>query len=96
MDGWREIEFRDIPSRSEFEELTLELMRQGITNSDRIRDKIRQDRKLILQKAKGYWNDNPSEKFINEHAWVLEDLIVRRVIEKISDKEYRLPVRHQT
>ena len=90
MEEWREIQYSDIPSRSEFEGLTLAMMRQGMTNSDRVRDKICQERKLILQKPKGHWNENPSEKFVNEHAWVLEDLVVRHRIEKISEKEYRL------
>jgi hypothetical protein len=95
MDDWREIQYADIPSRGEFESLTIAMMGQGITNSDRIRDQIRRDRKLILQKPKGQWNDNPSEKFVNEHAWVLEDLMVRRVIERLSDKEYRLSTPNQ-
>jgi hypothetical protein len=90
MDGWRPIEFPDVPSRSEVEELTLELMRQGMTNSVRMRDKIRRDRKLIVQKAKGRWNENPSDKFVNQHVWALEELVVRGVIEKLSEKEYRL------
>ncbi len=95
MDDWREIQYSDIPSRSELENLTIAMMRRGITNSDRMRDQIRRDRKLILQKPKGLWNNNPSEKFVNEHAWVLEDLMVRRVVEKLSDKEYRLSGRDQ-
>jgi hypothetical protein len=95
MEDWRAIQYSDIPSRSEFERLTIAMMRQGITNSDRMRDKIRQDRKLIIQKPKGHWNENPSEKFVNEHAWVLEDLVVRHVIEKLSDKEYRLSIGSQ-
>jgi len=90
MDDWREIQYADIPSRSEFESLTIAMMRQGITNSDQMRDQIRRDRKLILQRPKGQWNDNPREKFVNKHAWVLEDLMVRRVVEKLSDKEYWL------
>ena len=55
-----------------------------------MRDKIRQDRKLIIQRPKGHWNDNPSEKFVTEHAWVLEDLVVRKVIENLAEKEYGL------
>ena len=89
---WRHIEFSDIPSREEFENLTLDLLRRGVTNSDRMRDEIRRQRKLILTRATGNWNDTPSDKFVNEHAWVLEDLVVRNVIEKIAEKEYRLRV----
>ena len=87
---WRPIEFPDIPSRTEFEQFTLDFLRQGITNSDRMRDEIRMTRKLILKKSTGNWNATPSDKFVNEHAWVLEDLVVRKVIERTSEKEYRL------
>ena len=87
---WREIKFEDIPSRKELEQLTLDLMRHGIVNSDRMRDAIRRERRLILSKAKGNWNDTPRDKFVNEQAWVLEDLVVKKVIEKLGKKEYRL------
>jgi hypothetical protein len=87
---WRHIEFGDIPSREEFEELILNQLRQGITNSDRMRDQIRSERKLILKKVRGKWNRTPSDKFVNAHAWALEDLMVRKIIEKTAEKEYRL------
>ena len=87
---WRHIEFGDIPSREEFERLTLNLLRQGITNSDRMRDEIRSGRKLILKKVTGSWNRTPSDKFVNGHAWALEDLVVRKIIKKTTEKEYRL------
>jgi hypothetical protein len=88
--SWRRIEFADIPSRAEFEELTLNLLRRGITNSDRMRDHIRMERQLILKKSTGAWKATPSDKFVNEHAWTLEDLVVRKIIERTSEKEYRL------
>jgi hypothetical protein len=88
--GWRQIEFADIPSRAEFEQLTLELLRRGITNSDQMRNEIRVGRQLILKKSTGTWNATPSDKFVNEHAWTLEDLVVRKIIEKTTEKEYRL------
>jgi hypothetical protein len=47
-------------------------------------------RKLILAPITGMWNENPSNKFVNEHAWVLEDLVVRGVIKKLAYKEYAL------
>jgi hypothetical protein len=87
---WRPIGWDDVPSRDEFERRTLEFLRAGVTNSDRMRDAIRRERKLKFSKITGVWNSSPSDKFVNEHAWVLEDLVVRRVIERISDKEYRL------
>ena len=87
---WRKIEFRDVPTREKFERLTLEMLHQGITNSDRMRDKIRRAQKLILSRATGRWNETPSDKFVNEHAWVLEDLVVRKIITKSAAKEYHL------
>jgi len=32
---------------------------------------IRLKRKLLVRDPKGEWTDNPSERFVNEHAWVL-------------------------
>jgi hypothetical protein len=87
---WRHMEFGDVPSREEFKELTLCLLRQGVTSSDRMRDEIRRQRKLILKKATGKWHETPSDRFVNEHAWVLEDLVVRKIIEKTTEKEYHL------
>jgi hypothetical protein len=66
-------------------------MRSGMkTNSDRMRPEIRAPRKLIVKRATGNWNETPGDKFVNEHTWVLEDLVVWRVIERTGDKEYRL------
>ena len=93
---WRPLEFGDIPSREEFEHLTMNLLRQGIDNSDTMRDEIRRHRKLILQKATGNWNRTPSDKFVNEHAWVLEDLVVRKIIEKTAEKQYRIVAPEET
>lgn len=88
--SWRHIEWKDIPSREEFEELTLNFLRGGITNSDRMRNEIRKARNLSLKRVTGDWNSTPSNKFVNEHAWALENLVVNGTIENISDKEYRL------
>jgi hypothetical protein len=55
-----------------------------------MRDEIRRKRHPIVSRATGKWNDNPIDKFINEHAWGLEDLVVRKRFEKIAEKEYRL------
>jgi hypothetical protein len=55
-----------------------------------MRDAIRRERKLILDRTTGNWNETPSDKFTNEHAWVLEDLVVKRVIKRTAQKEYRL------
>lgn len=87
---WKKIEFQDIPSRDEFTQLTLLLLKRGISNSDKMKNMIRRERRLILTKATGRWNESPSDKFVNEHAWVLEDLVLNKIIEKIAPKEYRL------
>ena len=86
---WRRIEWDDIPTREEFIELTLALIRGGVYNSDRMRDAIRRERRLILSRTTGAWNTNPSDKFVNEHAWALEELVVQGVLECVGQKEYR-------
>lgn len=88
--GWRPIEFADIPSREEFVRLTLDLLGRGITNSDQMRSEISRPLQVIVKKGIGRWNETPSDKFVNEHAWALEDLMVRKIIEKTAEKEYRL------
>jgi hypothetical protein len=55
-----------------------------------MRDEIRKQRRLILSPVTGRWNDNPSNKITNEHAWSLEELVLRKVIERTAEKEYRL------
>ena len=88
---WQPITFTDILTREEFEHMTLQMLYAGITNSDRMRDAITRRRKLILQRSTGQWNDTPSDKFVNEHAWVLSDLVQRRIVdEPVAEKEYRL------
>jgi len=87
---WRPIEFEDVPSRPEFEELTLDLLRKGITDADRMRQEISCSRRLIRRRVPDNMWNTPSGKFINEHAWVLGDLGERNLIEKITDKQYRL------
>jgi hypothetical protein len=61
--------FSDVPTRKEFESLTLTLLGEGITNSDQMRDKIRRERHLKSKKLTGRWNATPDDKFVNEHAW---------------------------
>jgi hypothetical protein len=56
---WRPVEFDDVPSRGEFEELTLNLLREGITTSDQMRQEISKKKKLIRKKATGRWNGTP-------------------------------------
>jgi len=87
---WRPIGWDDIPSREDLAAETLALLNNGITNSDRMRDVIRRTRKLILSKSTGRWSESPSDRFVNEHAWVLENLVVTGSIERVSAKEYRI------
>lgn len=68
----------------------MQLLAQGVTNSDQMRDEIRRERKLILQRVTGNWNQTPSGKFVNEHAWALEALVTNKVINKVAAKEYQL------
>jgi hypothetical protein len=88
---WRQIAWDDIPTREEFIDLTMALVRAGVCNSDRMRDAIRRERRLILSKTTGAWNTNPSDKFVNQHAWALEELVIRGAIVRVDPKEYRLP-----
>ena len=88
--GWRPIKFSDIPSVEEFQALTLGWLSHGITNSDAMRDAFRRERKLIIEQVDGNWNNSVSGKFINQHAWSLEELVKFGQIEKVSNKEYRL------
>ena len=50
---------------------TFELLRSGETNVERIRNAIRSKRKLYMKKSTGKWTETPSDRFVNEHAWVL-------------------------
>jgi hypothetical protein len=50
---------------------TFELLRSGETNVERIRNTIRNKRKLYVKKSTGKWTETPSDRFVNEHAWVL-------------------------
>ena len=86
---WKNIELADIPTRKDFELLTLNLLRDGICNSDRMREQICNDRRLKLDRPKGGWK-TASGKFINEHAWVLANLVANRIIKKVGPKEYSL------
>jgi len=43
----------------------------GVTNVEHIRNGIRIRRKLFLRITTGLWASDPSNRFVNEHAWVL-------------------------
>jgi len=50
---------------------TFELLQAGETNVGAIRAKICQKRRLKFYPSTGKWTDNLSDRFVNEHAWVL-------------------------
>ncbi len=41
------------------------------THVEQLRNNIRRRRKLIVRESTGQWSTDPSERFVNEHAWVL-------------------------
>ena len=84
-EGWRFMTFDDIPGRENLARLTLELMRRGMTNTDKIRDRIRRDMKLMVGSASNLPNSNPTSKYWNEHAWVIVDLQDRGLIEPLTN-----------
>ena len=43
----------------------------GVTNVEHIRNGIRIRRKLFLRITTGLWASDASNRFVNEHAWVL-------------------------
>ena len=43
----------------------------GETHVEQLRNNIRRRRKLIVRESTGQWSTDPSERFVNEHAWVL-------------------------
>jgi putative restriction endonuclease len=90
LDGWRHIEFSDVPNNEDFRSLTLDMLSNGVGNSDRMRDQIRQERRLIVSNVSGNWRESPSGTFVNAHAWALEQLVVEGVIVKVAEKEYQL------
>jgi hypothetical protein len=53
---------------------TFEALSVGITHVEGIRSGIRQRRKLMVSLSTGEWTKTPSDRFINEHAWVLAEM----------------------
>jgi hypothetical protein len=50
---------------------TLMALQTGVNNVEKIRSGIRQRRKLLVSLSTGQWTNTPSDRFVNEHAWVL-------------------------
>jgi hypothetical protein len=53
---------------------TFEALQVGVTNVEGIRSVIRQRRKLLVSLSTGEWTKTPSDRFVNEHAWVLSEM----------------------
>lgn len=74
MDRWRDIQFEDVPERKELAEHILEQLQKGRRTSRQMRDVWRRPRRLKFTQTTGNWNNSPTDKFVNEHAWVLVNL----------------------
>ena len=68
---------------------TFEALRDGQTNVRGIRAKICQKRKLKFNPSTGKWTDNPSDRFVNEHAWVLSMMNQVGMIEKVDQRTHQ-------
>ncbi len=83
-DGWRDIEFADVPSREQLAQHILEQLKTGQQTSRHIRDAWRRPRKLKFKQVTGNWNETPTDKFVNEHAWMLVELQERGLIHNLG------------
>jgi hypothetical protein len=71
---------------------TFEALRDGQTNVRGIRAKICQKRKLKFNPSNpstGKWTENPSDRFVNEHAWVLSMMNQFGMIEKVDQRTHQ-------
>jgi hypothetical protein len=50
---------------------TLDDLAAGENHVERLRNNIRRRRKLLVRQSTGKWSSDPSERFVNEYAWVL-------------------------
>jgi hypothetical protein len=55
----------------------------GETHVERLRNNIRSRRKLIVRQSTGKWSSDPSERFVNEHAWVLSLMNQYKIISSV-------------
>lgn len=67
---------------------TFELLRAGTTNVRTIRSKICQKRRLRFYPSKGRWTEKPSDRFVNEHAWVLSMMVQFGMIEEVDQNTH--------
>lgn len=50
---------------------TFEALQAAVTHVEKIRNAIRCRRKLLVSASTGQWTQTASDRFVNEHAWVL-------------------------
>ena len=65
---------------------TFDALQAGETNVERIHNKIRSKRKLYVRQSTGKWTRTPSDRFVNEHAWVLAKMNEFGVIPPVDQK----------
>jgi hypothetical protein len=67
---------------------TFEALRAGQTNVRGIRAKICQKRKMSVKPSTGRWTETASDRFVNEHAWVLEKMAESGMIRKVNQRTH--------
>jgi hypothetical protein len=85
---WRHMTLDHVPSRPDIEDHIILCLAGGIGNSDRMRTEWLRFSKLVRTGDEGDIR-TPIGKYTNEHAWVLGDLNMRKIIKKLSEKEYK-------
>jgi hypothetical protein len=68
---------------------TFEALQHGESDVKAIRARICQKRKLAVSQSTGEWTKTPSDRFVNEHAWVLEKMNVFKTISKVNSRTKR-------
>ena len=74
-----------IPDMQSLMEATVQLLKQGVTNSDRMRDQLAKRFKLGPR-------DQDWRRFVNNHSWALVRLQTQQRIRKIAPGLYELTV----
>lgn len=66
---------------------TFEALRAGQNNVKRMRDEILHKRKLrLVLSPTGNWTETPSDRFVNEHAWVLAKMTLVGMIPEVNQR----------
>jgi hypothetical protein len=63
-----------------------EALKAGHTNVLKIRNLIRMRRKLWINPSTGRWTETASDRFINEHAWVLSEMTRHGMITAVNPR----------